>query len=46
VLSHDGIHTAAYLAGERQVVVLVDEQPLSKREEAAVNRTLDAAQCS
>jgi D-alanyl-D-alanine carboxypeptidase len=36
----------AYAGRERQVVVLVDEQPLGKREAAAVNRTLDAAVCS
>jgi D-alanyl-D-alanine carboxypeptidase len=36
----------AYSDGDRVVVVLVNRQPLDKRQAAAVNRALDAAYCS
>ena len=36
----------AYSNGDRVVVVLVNRQPLDKRQNAAVNRALDAAYCS
>jgi D-alanyl-D-alanine carboxypeptidase len=41
-----GFLAHAYVRGERQVVLLADEQPLTERQEAAVNRTLVAALCS
>ena len=41
-----GFLAHAYVSGRRTAVVLIDDEPATKRQEIAVNRVIDAALCS